>query len=107
MTGGRRNANDEQVQAASLSMKKLKVGDKIRILEVPGKDIPGYFIHKDTVQVYKRIIARKRAVRISSIDEYDQPWYTVKFRRKNGSWEYHWLAVMEGDTNWVRVRKKT
>lgn len=88
-------------------MKKLKVGDKIRILDVPGKDIPGYYIHKDTVRVYKKIVARKRAVRISNIDEYDQPWYTCKFRCNNGTWEWHSLVVMEDDTNWVRVRKKT
>ena len=84
---------------------ELKVGDKIKILSVPGEGIPNYYIDKDTVRVYKKIIARKRPVRIYEIQD-GQPWYAVKFRRKNGKWEYHFLSVMDEDANWVPVKRK-
>ncbi len=89
-----------------MNPKELKAGDKIRIIAVPGEGIPGYYIHKDTVRVYKAIITRKRAVRISKIDEDGTPWYVVKFRLKNGSWERNFLAVVESDKNWVKVKRK-
>jgi hypothetical protein len=85
---------------------ELKVGDKIRIVAIPGEGIPNYTLHRDTRSVYKKIIARKRSVRIYEIDEYNQPWYAVKFYRKNGKWEHHILAVMEDDTNWVPVMSR-
>jgi hypothetical protein len=89
-----------------MSPKSLKVGDKIRIISVPGGGVPGYYIHKGTVRVYKKIIARKRAVRISEIDEGGTPWYTVKLRQKNGTWACNHLAVLEDDQNWVKVKPR-
>jgi hypothetical protein len=87
---------------------KLKVGDRIRILSVPGEGVPDYVIQKDTVRAYKKLIARGRSVRIKWIDENGQPWYEFRFKRKNGRWEYHAMAIMSGDDNWIRVmpRKK-
>ena len=92
-----------------MNPKELKIGDRIRILSVPhGTDAEYYWISKDTVRVFKKIIARKRSVRISEIDEDGTPWYTCKFKRKNGTWEWHYMAVLEGDgDNWVKVKKKT
>ena len=84
----------------------LRVGDKIRITSVPGVGIPGYYIHKDTVKAFKRIIARKRPVRIKYIDRYGAPWYEVRFRLKDGKWEWHSLGVFDGETNWVLVKPR-
>src|SRR5205823_4306232 len=42
----------------------LRIGDKIRIVGVPGEGIPDYTIHRDTIRVYKKLIDRKRPVRI-------------------------------------------
>lgn len=75
-------------------------------MAVPGAGDPNYTIHKETVRVYKMIIARKRAVRIYKIDEWGCPWYAVKFRRKDGTWDDHWLNLMPGETNWVLVKKR-
>ena len=47
---------------------KLTIGDRIRLKGVPGDGIPGYCIHRDTVRVYKKLIARGRSVRIYTID---------------------------------------
>jgi len=91
-----------------MNASELKVGDRIRITAVPGEGIAGYTIHKDTIRVYKKIIARKRSVRINKIDECGSPWYMVKFKnaKLHGGWEYHFLTVADCDTNWVPVRKR-
>ena len=85
---------------------ELRIGDRVRITAIPGEGVPNYTLHRETRQVYPKIIARKRSVRISEIDEDGQPWYTVKFRRKNGKWEEHVLNIMDSDTNWVPVKRK-
>ena len=90
-----------------MNASNLKVGDRIRIISVPGVGIPNYWIHKDTVQVFKKIIARKRGVRIDRIDEDGTPWYTVRFKLKGGKWAWNFLAVLEGETNWVAVRPRS
>ncbi len=85
---------------------KLRKGDRIVITGVPGEGIPNYTIHRETVRVYKKLTARRRSVRIGWIDEYGQPWYLCKLKRKNGEYEWHTLAVMDGDTNWRMVKAR-
>jgi hypothetical protein len=87
-----------------MKVSQLKVGDRIRLLDVPGKGRPGYYMHSETRRVYKRLLARKRPVRISKIDETGLPWFECRFRRKNGRLEYHSLIVADDDNNWVKVR---
>jgi len=83
----------------------LRVGDTVRIVRMPsGVDVPGYTFHADTRRLYKRLIARRRPVRVYKVDERSLPWIRCQFRRKNGRWEYHWLAI--NDDSWVRVRKR-
>lgn len=89
-----------------MNWRDLKVGDRIRIVEVPGKGIPGYTIHPDTVRAYKLLIRRRRSVRICRIDEYGSPWYECRFRRRNGRLEYHSFIVASADNNWVPVKKR-
>src|SRR5262245_6701210 len=72
----------------------LRIGDRIRLVEMPPEFFrPGYFVHRDTVRVYRRLLSRGRPLRIHRIDEWGLPWVACRFRRKTGSWEYHWLAV--------------
>jgi len=82
----------------------LKVGDRIRIVGFPRIDRPGY-ISRDMKRVLKKLIARRRPVVISEVDEH-APWYSVRFRTKNGTLEWHFLAVCEGDDNWVLVKQR-
>jgi hypothetical protein len=84
----------------------LKVGDKIKILSVPGVGDTGYYLHPETRRVYEKIIARGRPVRISELNATGQPVFQVKFRCKNGKWEYHFLTVDDSDDNWVPVQRK-
>ena len=89
--------------------KNLKVGDKIRIVSVPGfisgKKVKNYTIARETISAYKKLIARKRPVVISEIDEYGQPWFEFRLRKK-GKYIYHSMAVFKEDDNWVRVKPR-
>ena len=86
--------------------RKLTVGDRIRIVRMPsGVDAPGYTFHRDTRNLYKRLIARGYAQRISEIDEWGLPWIECRFLLPDGRWEYHFLAV--NDDSWVLVNTRT
>jgi hypothetical protein len=84
---------------------RLKVGDLVRITDVAGNGAKDYYLHPETRRVYKKIIARNRPVRINRI-AYGEPWYTVGFKRKDGSWEWHDLSVNDSDNNWEKVGAK-
>lgn len=75
------------------------MNDRIRFVRVPPNEPP------ETVRLFQKLIARKRSVRVCEIDEFGNPWIACRFRRKNNTWEYHSLAIMEGES-WVKVRKK-
>jgi len=68
--------------------------------------VPGYYLHPWTKGVFKRLIARKRSVRISWIDDYGAPWYVCRFRMKNGKWDEHQLGVFDSDNNWTMVKSR-
>ena len=88
--------------------RELQVGDRIRLTEIPPEFLQeGYYIHRDTMRVYKRLLARKRPLRIREIDEYGHPWIYCRFRRKDGRWEWHSLAVNHGGFIRVTPRSKT
>jgi hypothetical protein len=86
--------------------RELRVGDRVRFVRMPtGVDAPGYTFHRDTRRFYQRLIDRRRSSRVYKIDEWGLPWIRCRFRRKNGSWDYHWLAI--NDESWVRVTRRT
>jgi hypothetical protein len=83
----------------------LEVGDRIRIVRLPsGVDAPGYNFSPETRRVYQRLIARRRSLRVYEVDGWGVPWIQCRFRRKNGQWEYHFLAI--NDDSWVRVKPR-
>lgn len=84
---------------------KLKIGDQIRITGIPEGCERRHYLHKETKEVYKKIVERGRPVRISRIDEDGIRWYTVRFK-EDGAWVYHDLCVAESDTNWNFVEKR-
>ena len=87
-------------------MDELKVGDRVRIISIPGANVPNYCIHIETIKTYSKLISRGTSVRIFKIDEHGQPWYKFKFRKKNGQWEKHLMCIMSHDNNWVKVKKR-
>jgi hypothetical protein len=85
--------------------RELRVGDRIRVVRMPsGVDAPGYIFHRDTRRLYKRLIERRRSLRICRIDDWGLPWIRCQFKRKDGRWEYHSLAV--NDDSWVLVQRR-
>ena len=84
----------------------LKVGDRIRIVRMPWDAVqPRCVFFPETRRLYKKLIARRRSVRVFQIDEWQHPWISCRFRRKNGSWEIHWLKV--NDDSWVKVKTRS
>ena len=79
---------------------ELKVGDQIRIIDVPED------ADKRTKKVWEALYKRGRSVRISEIDDTKIPWYWCRFKEKNGKWYHHHLSVTDEDANWILVKKK-
>lgn len=85
--------------------KPLRVGDRVRFVRVPTfQGVVGGGLMPETLRLYKRLIRRGRPSRVFQIDENGLPWIRCQFRRKNGGWEHHWLAI--NDDSWVVVRRR-
>jgi hypothetical protein len=65
---------------------------------------PGYFVHRDTLRVYRRLIERRRAVRVAYLDDWKLPWIRCQLRG-NGNIVYHELAI--NHDGWVLVKSRT
>lgn len=91
-----------------MNIKSLKIGDRVLITQVPvGVGKPNYHIDPDTLRVFKKLVKRKRSVIIREIDEYGQPWYKCRFKKLNGKFEWHSLAIAADDNNWIKVKNRT
>lgn len=100
----RNHASLATIANMSEAWRKLRVGDRIRIVKLPsGIDAPGYCFPAMTRRLYKQLIARKRSVRVYEIFD-GLPWISCRFPLKNGRWSYHALAV--NDDSWVLVRHR-
>lgn len=86
---------------------QVRVGDWVRILGLPvwyGK--PASLLHPDTKRVFMRLAARGRPQRVYKIEPGGYPWIRCRFRRKNGSWESHFLGLYPSEGKWSVVRKR-
>lgn len=81
--------------------RELRVGDRVRILAVPGRDVPGYWLHDDTRRLLEQLISRRVPLRVYRVDEWGLPWVRHRFKNE-GRWEYHSLSLDEFD-EWERV----
>lgn len=85
--------------------RSLRVGDRVRLVEYPPEFLEaGFTIHRETVRVYKRILKRRRSLRVFQIDEFGHPWVECRFRRADGTIEYHKLAFNHGGIVRVATR---
>ena len=89
-----------------MKARKLKVGDKIRIIALPGAGVPVYYLHRETKRAYRILISRRRSLRISRIDEDGLAWYNFRTKRKDGAWEHHFMCITPDDDNWVAVKQR-
>jgi hypothetical protein len=84
--------------------RSLEPGDRVRLVHLREFLQPGYLIYPETLRVYRKLLARRRPLRIAGIDEWGHPWVVVRFRRRNGQWESHWLSLNHDGL--VRVRPR-
>jgi len=80
-------------------LSSLRVGDRIRILAIPGQDVAGYYLHEDTRALYEILVAERTVLQIYEIDEQGSPWVRCPGRTSPCD-EY--LAINEYDI-WERV----
>ncbi len=85
---------------------KLRVGDRIRIIGLPGVGISNYYLHPDTKRAYKTLISRGRSLRICEIDQHGLRWFNFRIKRSNGIWEHHSMCITQDDDNWVIVKHR-
>jgi len=87
--------------------RRLRVGDKIRIVAVRPYIQEEYGRTGDdfTFRVLKRLADRQTIRVIARIDEFGQPWFDYRFRNDAGEMEDHALAVCDDDS-WVFVKPR-
>jgi hypothetical protein len=89
--------------------RKLRVGDHVRFVGLPMDfSKPGYYVHRDTLRVYRLLIERRRPARVAFLRDWGDwkvPWIRCRFRGKDGRIEYHSLAI-DHDDGWVRVKHR-
>jgi hypothetical protein len=79
----------------------LKVGARVRIVRFPpGWAEPGFHVPWSTREVYRRLMARRRSLRIDLVDAWGA-WVRCQFRSRAGRMHYH--SVVLDDGCWVRV----
>ncbi len=89
--------------------KKLKIGDKLRLLKVPEADLrqrereiaAGLKDAGWTANTIELIIAQSPVVKIDDIDAFGSPWYTTKLM-VDGKEERHLIAISE-DESWELI----
>jgi hypothetical protein len=89
-----------------MKVNQLRVGDRIRIVSVPGHGATQYFLHADTKRAYRKLISRGRSVRVNKIDQGGLPWFNFRIKRNNGTWEHHSMCITPDDDNWVIVKQR-
>jgi hypothetical protein len=87
--------------------KRLRVGDRVRLVELPLDFFNWPRLHPETRQAYKILLKRRTPVAVYQIDEFGMPWVAFRSRRKNGRIRHDWLAVNHGGLAIVKPRKKT
>lgn len=85
--------------------RELRVGDRIRLVADPPEwQQPGYHLPPGTRDLWRRLVARRRPLRVYEVDVWGLPWVQCRIGKPGGGWEYHFLAICEG--GWVRVRPR-
>lgn len=83
--------------------RQLRVGDKVRIVRFPSDwGEPGWHVDPSTRELYGKLIARRRPVRVFLVDEFGQPWIQGRASEAPG----HWWTLAIADDSWIRVRQR-
>ena len=90
---------------------QLRVGDRIRLLAVPERDLDrrereiaaGNVDPDPTATVIERTIATNPCVSIERIDKFGAAWFEVEFEEFDGI-HYHSLTILD-DESWEYIGK--
>src|SRR5262245_51754892 len=86
-------------------LRDLKIGDRVRLVHFPHEYLPPHTLNREPTQLYARVLARGRAVRVYKVDEMGLPWIKCQFRQRNGKWEYHFLLIGT-ESGWTQLRQR-
>ena len=85
--------------------RELVVGDRIRLVADPPEwQHPSHYVPLCTRKLWRRLVARRRSLRVCEVDQWGTPWVRCRMRGRDGRWEHHSLAIVEG--GWVRVKRR-
>ena len=82
--------------------RQLRVGDRIRILAIPGQDVPGFWLHEDTRRLFERLVSQRMVLRVYRIDEWGKPWVKCPYPGEPGQCQDEELAI-DGFDVWELV----
>lgn len=85
-----------------MSLRKLKVGDRVRIIRLPPIwNTAGYVVPLSTRRVFDQLFNRGRPVRVREVDERGDAWISCRLRGKDGRIVHHSITLDDGC--WLRV----
>lgn len=85
--------------------RRLRIGDRIRLAEIPLDGLNWGTLHLETKQAYKYLLKRRKPLTVFKIDEYGLPWIRFQFHGSGGRLRYDFLAVNHGGLVAVKPRK--
>jgi hypothetical protein len=86
--------------------RRLRVGDRIRLLRLPTDFFDWRSLHRETKEAYRYLLNRRTPLRVFQIDEYGFPWVEFQFRDKSGKMRHDWMAMNHGGIAIVKARTK-
>jgi hypothetical protein len=86
-------------------LRKLKVGDRVRLVHLPREYVPRHRLHRDTRGLYKYLLQRRRPVTVHEIDYMGLPWIRCQLRGRSGKMEHHFLLIGT-ETGWAKVKRR-
>lgn len=91
--------------ASDPDWRKLKTGDRIRIVKIPSMFAEAHYLNgewEETFSLYRQLITNEEVLSISEIDEDGRPWIQYESIDEGGATISHALAV--DDDSWEHVR---
>jgi len=92
------------MQSESDEWKALKLGDRIRIVQIPSPFSEPHYQHgewDETIALYRKLISSNEVLTVFQIDESGRPWVECESLDEDGTTISNSLAM--DDDSWVYV----
>lgn len=77
----------------------LKVGDRVRFLQIPQGSLP-----EETLQLYTTLVTQRLEVSVHEIDQWGHPVIEYCANDRPGEQDYHWLSIDDTD-HWEQIER--